>query len=205
METQGGGAPQEALQVLIVEDDVPWARALRRHLSKAGAQSRLCTTVARAWRDFLPESVDAVVVDVGMPDGSGLAFLRDIRARGWKGPCLVQTGFSDPATVNCAHELEAEIVIKPFDVAHLACFLARASGLRHSRRASLRSAALIEASRLTPSERAVLNLLRQGYAQSAVAAMRGVAVETVKTQVRAILHKTGHRTVRQLNATLSGR
>jgi DNA-binding NarL/FixJ family response regulator len=198
-----GTGSGEPLQVLIVEDDATWANTLQRRLRSAAVQPRLCGTVARAYRQFCPEAVDALVLDVGLPDGSGLTFLGDVRAQGWRGASLVQTGSPDPGVVNHAHELDAQIVIKPYDLIHLGRFLERARRRRRALRSATRPGAFAATAGLTPTEHAIFDLLRQGHTQASIAAHRKVALTTVKTQVRAILRKTGHPTVRHMNARLA--
>lgn len=56
--------------------------------------------------------------------------------------------------------------------------------------------------RLTRSEREILDLVVSGHSAEQIAANRGVSEATVRTHLKNTLHKTGHRTLRQLQARL---
>jgi DNA-binding CsgD family transcriptional regulator len=55
--------------------------------------------------------------------------------------------------------------------------------------------------RLTPAELDVLAGLLQGLSAKAIASMRGASVNTVRSQIMAILDKTGHNSQRELIAS----
>lgn len=59
-------------RVLLVDDDVPLLRALRRAFTAWNAEIRECTCLSDAM-DALDETIDLVVVDVRLPDGTGLS------------------------------------------------------------------------------------------------------------------------------------
>lgn len=54
--------------------------------------------------------------------------------------------------------------------------------------------------RLTPAELEVLGMLLQGLSAKAIASLRGASVNTVRSQIMAILDKTGHNSQRELIA-----
>jgi DNA-binding CsgD family transcriptional regulator len=55
-------------------------------------------------------------------------------------------------------------------------------------------------SALTPAEREVVTLLADGHRPKQIALLRGVALSTIRTQIKAAKHKTGARTIEQLIA-----
>lgn len=59
-------------RVLLVDDDVPLLRALRRAFAAWDADITECTCIADAM-DALDASIDLVIVDVRLPDGTGLS------------------------------------------------------------------------------------------------------------------------------------
>jgi len=65
---------------------------------------------------------DLILLDVGLPDGSGLAFLAELRARPATAtlPVIVLTGAGENAVLNEASTLGARVVSKPFSPAKLA-------------------------------------------------------------------------------------
>ncbi len=80
--------------VLIVDDDGVQCRLSEAHVARAGGRAEIAGTLAAA-RTMLaaaPERFAALLLDLGLPDGSGLELLRELRARGHSVPVIVQTG-----------------------------------------------------------------------------------------------------------------
>ena len=69
------------LKVLVVEDQPNLLRSVAQALSEAGFQSLTAGTLAEA-TVALRSGVDLMILDVMLPDGSGLEWLRSLRAEG---------------------------------------------------------------------------------------------------------------------------
>ena len=84
-------------QVLIVEDDPSMADVLRLILQRSGIDSEIATSAGAALvsleDDCLPESV---ILDVRLPDASGLLVLRRIRRDNLPIRVAVVSGITDP-------------------------------------------------------------------------------------------------------------
>ena len=77
------------MKVLIVENERKVGQFVERALVEQAYTARLVGTCAEA-RDALAESpYDAVVLDLGLPDGDGLELLREWRAGGFDEPVLI--------------------------------------------------------------------------------------------------------------------
>jgi DNA-binding response OmpR family regulator len=77
------------MRILIVEDERRVAAFIEKALAEQGYTVQSVRTCAAA-RDALAESAcDAVVLDLGLPDGDGLALLREWRASGFNEPVLI--------------------------------------------------------------------------------------------------------------------
>jgi DNA-binding response OmpR family regulator len=74
--------------ILIVEDDVATGTFLADNLTADGYELRVATTLGEALRALERDHVDLAVVDVGLPDGSGLELLRRVREAGGPGSRL---------------------------------------------------------------------------------------------------------------------
>lgn len=79
------------MRLLIVEDEARIVEVLRAALSRAGFAVDAVETVADA-RGALPAvAYDAVILDLGLPDGDGLELLAELRRSGRRVPVLVLT------------------------------------------------------------------------------------------------------------------
>lgn len=108
-------------RILLVEDDQTLAITLRERLEKERYQVELCHSIQEA-RATQGRKFDLVVLDVGLPDGSGFEFAREIK-QGSSTPFIFVTAQSDAETRLQGYELGAEEYIpKPF---HLREFLIR--------------------------------------------------------------------------------
>lgn len=108
-------------RILLVEDDQTLALTLRERLEKEHYQVQLCHSIHEA-RATQGQKFDLVVLDVGLPDGSGFQFAREIKQQS-QTPFIFVTAQSDAETRLQGYELGAEEYIpKPF---HLREFLIR--------------------------------------------------------------------------------
>jgi len=77
------------MKILVVEDERRVGQFVEKALSEQNYATKWVATCAAA-RDALAESpYDAVVLDLGLPDGDGLDLLREWRASGFNEPVLV--------------------------------------------------------------------------------------------------------------------
>jgi len=75
----------EPASILIVEDDVPTRTFLADNLTADGYDMLVAPTLRDALRTLEYHHVDLAVVDLGLPDGSGLELLRKVRESGGPG------------------------------------------------------------------------------------------------------------------------
>ena len=181
-----------AVSFLIAEDDALVGRILVRALSEHG-HTELVTTVEEARNALATKSFTGVVVDVGLPDGSGLDLITDARSHDPGVSALIVSGRVDERRLAEAHHLGASFLLKPVDTRQLGLFAVRTrskSRARHEKIAALVKRWRVEYD-LTRAEAAVLELAAHGAQRSRLAQLRGVAASTVKKQVQLILTKTG--------------
>jgi DNA-binding response OmpR family regulator len=79
------------MRLLVVEDNEELARLLAKGLEAAGFSADVVTTLAEARTVLTTTRYAALVLDLGLPDGDGLAILREIRDRKDPIPVLVLT------------------------------------------------------------------------------------------------------------------
>ena len=108
------------MRFLIVEDDTVLRSVLSRSLTDASHRIDAAATRAEAESFLLVQPYDAVVLDLNLPDGSGLTTLRELRRRGDTTPVLVLT--ARDRTEERIAGLDAgadDYVGKPFELAEL--------------------------------------------------------------------------------------
>ncbi|MBG6219661.1 MULTISPECIES: response regulator transcription factor [unclassified Janthinobacterium] len=79
------------MKILLVEDDLPLGRSLRRVLVEQGHVVIWLRLVTEAKNHLQIETFDIVLLDIVLPDGSGLDLLFLIRARGDTVPVMMLT------------------------------------------------------------------------------------------------------------------
>src|SRR5216684_7424028 len=79
------------MRLAVVEDNAELARLLTQGLKAEGYETDLMTTVAEARAAVTTTRYAALILDLGLPDGDGLAVLREIRHRKDPIPVLVLT------------------------------------------------------------------------------------------------------------------
>lgn len=129
------------MRILVVEDDVGIADGLQANLQQRGYAVDRCGTLAHAWAALQGETFDAVLLDLGLPDGDGGVLLQRLRqARAAPGvlpapdtPVLIMTARDGVQHRIAGLNLGADdYLVKPFDVdeleARLRALLRRAAG-----------------------------------------------------------------------------
>jgi diguanylate cyclase (GGDEF)-like protein len=82
-------------RVLLVEDDPGDVRLVREMLRDGGPEVIACRTMAEAVDLVGREAHDCVLLDLSLPDASGLHGVRHLRAAAPERPIIVLTGLSD--------------------------------------------------------------------------------------------------------------
>ena len=141
------------VRVLLVEDDVKMAAAIRRGLRAEGIVADVATTGGDALWMARNDELDAMVLDVGLPDLDGFETCRRLRADGVWVPIIMLTardGVED--RIRGLDGGADDYLTKPFSLAEL---LARLRAL--SRRGPVERPVLLEvgALRLDPATRQV--------------------------------------------------
>ena len=109
-------------KLLLLEDDKALGSTLKERLRAEGYAVDWCNTVEEARELVARSSFDLVILDLGLPDGSGFDLAKEVRQK-TTSPFLFVTAQSDAQTRLEAYELGAEEYIpKPF---HLKEFLIR--------------------------------------------------------------------------------
>jgi two-component system, OmpR family, response regulator QseB len=155
------------MRILILEDDVILSNGLMAGLALHGMAADCVETCEDAITSLATTAFDATVLDLMLPDGSGLSVLRHLRSRDNAIPVLVLTardGVGDRITG--LDQGADDYMAKPFDLDELAARL-RALIRRSAGRASSRlvwgNLELSQAERSVTREGASINLSRREF------------------------------------------
>lgn len=104
------------MRVLIVEDDTGIATGLAATLRGSGYAVDVTATLALASAALHVEPFDLVLLDLSLPDGDGLDWLRQVRSSGSVMPVLIMTARDAlPDRVAGLDEGADDYVVKPFE------------------------------------------------------------------------------------------
>lgn len=203
----------EPCRLFIVEDDaVLRASVIERISQESDIQivgQANCLSVALEEVRTRGDFADVVLVDLGLPDGSGLDLIRTIRQREGAAKVLVFTVLGDRQTINDALAVGADgFILKDTDPAELARAIraARDGGAPISPKAAaqllrafreqaaaappeVQRTADVEDFGLTSRERETLETLARGFTQREAAKILGVSPHTIVSHVKAIYQK----------------
>ena len=116
--------------VLIVDDEELFARAVGRKLRQGGVGCELAFDLAAARTSLAGRRPDLVLLDMRLPDGSGMDFLRELRAGDHADlPVLVLTAFGGLENAVAAMKERADdYLVKPVDLDELMVKIERVLG-----------------------------------------------------------------------------
>jgi len=114
-ESSNAGLPH----ILVVDDDTEIGALLSRYLSSQGLRVTLAEDGAQLRAAMREQTVDLVLLDLGLPDEDGLSLMRDLRGQ-WQGPVIIISGRGESVERIVGLELGADdYVTKPFDLREL--------------------------------------------------------------------------------------
>jgi DNA-binding NtrC family response regulator len=133
--------PASSIRVLIAEDERPLARILADHLTSCGHTVSVAHDGRSALRTLTEESYDVALLDVVMPEMSGLDVLRQVRWQPNAPEIVMITGNGTMETAITAMRLGAyDFLTKPCRLAELEVIVRRAN----ERRTLVRANAVLE-------------------------------------------------------------
>lgn len=107
-------------QILIVEDDRGLSQGLCKALQAENRKIITCQDLKSAREQLLLGSVSLILLDINLPDGNGLAFLEEIKAKTEATPVILLT--ANDTDLDIVEGLESgadDYVTKPFSLAVL--------------------------------------------------------------------------------------
>jgi FixJ family two-component response regulator len=187
--------------VFIVDDDEAVRSSLRLLLKSVG----LVPSAVASAREFLdkydPAQPGCLVLDVRMPQMSGLELQEQLNLKGAVLPVIFITGHGDvPMAVEAMQAGAFDFLQKPFRDQDLIDRIQRALDKDRTNRAALNERTFIRErlQSLTPREREVLAMVTSGKANKIMAADLGVSQRTVEIHRARVMEKMNAASLAQL-------
>jgi FixJ family two-component response regulator len=196
--------------VYIVDDDDGMRRALTILMTTVGYQPVAFSRPSEFLAKYDPNQPSCLVLDVRMPEMSGLEVQQQLNRNGSMLPVILVTGHGDiPMAVQAMKDGAFDFLQKPFRdqelIDRINAALKQDAQNRESvdRLADLRQ----RAESLTPREREVMALVVDGKANKVIAIDLGLSERTVEIHRANVMEKMGARSVAHLvkmHLTLGG-
>lgn len=107
-------------RILLVEDETIFAKAVKKHLERAKYKVDLAGDLAKAREHYKNNPPDLVLLDMRLPDGSGLDFLSEIKKSVNNTSVLVMSAYGQLEDAVSAMKLGAsDYLKKPIDLEEL--------------------------------------------------------------------------------------
>jgi two-component system phosphate regulon response regulator PhoB len=110
------------MRILIIEDEPDIRKTIEYNFVKEGFKVSVAGSLAEGKKVFLAETVNLIILDLMLPDGSGLDFCREIKSNPSSSstPIIILTAKTDEVDRVVGFELGADdYVTKPFSVREL--------------------------------------------------------------------------------------
>ena len=180
--------------VFVVDDDDAAREGLRELMDSVGLGTQTFASAQRFLDAYAEDRSGCLVLDVRMPNMSGLKLQEELNKRGSKMPILFLTGHGDiPMAVEALRKGAVDFLEKPAGGQYLLDKVYEA--IRESERRIAaedeRQALNAKLSSLTPRENEVLELTRQGKRVKSIALEMGLSRKTVDWHLSMIRDKLG--------------
>ncbi len=193
--------------ILVVEDNEIVVRSLERFFSRTDS-TLIVTRSLREARGVLAsdQEITAMIVDLGLPDGSGLELLAETSALEPRIPTMVMSGTWSDEMVRRAQIFGALFVPKPASADNLHAFLKWAHGTASARTTLHRELSeLTTRHGLTKREAEIVAFAARGMTRSEIIKELGISPNTMKTLTRRMLKKAKKSGLDELRSELLSR
>jgi FixJ family two-component response regulator len=178
--------------VFIVDDDEPIVRSLTDVIQLIGLKVKSFPSGSQFLKSYKPSGPACLILDVIMPDMSGLELQKHMAAAGIALPTIIISGHSDVRTAVEAMKLGAiEFFEKPFRIQELCDNIQKAIRLDEEkwRVRELKTKVDRRMENLTPAEREVMDLVVAGKTNKMIAADLDLSIRAVEDRRARMMRK----------------
>ena len=179
--------------IQVVDDEVAMQSLFERIGQLCGFEVAPYGTAESFLRDYDDDRAGCIVIDLLLPDRSGIEVLQEISDRGGKLPVVFISGMARVSEAVQALKLgSVDFVEKPFDIRQISQALRRAVDLDMRRRSQAQDTQDLRDrfGALSPREDQVMQQIVRGAANKEVAASLGLSHKTVEVHRSNVMRKT---------------
>jgi two-component system, NarL family, response regulator DevR len=199
------------IRVMIIDDHEVVRRGIAEIVDRADGLTVVAEagSVAEAVRRAELVRPEVLLVDLQLPDGTGIDIVRTLREKVPDARPVVLTSFDDDDALAEALEAGAKAyllkTVRGAEIAEVVKAVAAGRTLLDERTVTRRRADHEDPTAdLTPSERRVLELIGDGLSNREIGERLGVAEKTVKNHITSLLSKMGLQRRTQVAAWVAG-
>ena len=199
------------IQVMIIDDHEVVRRGIAEVVDRSEGLSVVAEagTVAEALRRAKLTHPEVALVDLRLPDGTGIDIIRQLKVESPNTHCVVLTSFDDDDALSQSLEAGAKAYllksVRGAEITDVIRAVAEGRVLLDERTLTRRRAGHDDpTANLTPSERRVLELIGDGLSNREIGERLGVAEKTVKNHITSLLAKMGMQRRTQVAAWVAG-
>ena len=178
--------------VIIIDDDASICESLGQLVRSVGLRAAAYQSIHDFLQSKLPDAPSCLVVDVRMPEASGLDLQSTLTKAGALIPVVFMTAHGDvPMTVRAMKGGAIDFLIKPYREQDILDAIQAGLAVDRKRRETEADLSVLKAryATLTLREKEIMSLVTEGLMNKQIAGVLGLSEITVKVHRSAVIRK----------------